>query len=939
MSNYKTLTQSALDKAKNNTKLNTEEENAVAVASLVKTVSDYWKKSHSGTGSIINFQQFCKHLYLPGPLGGTVQKAKVFVNQGQDSILNGIIESIYSDPKMVGSLTRDQLVNKLSNQMLHCISGISNAETFEPTDPGFALNMMANKIATTQWPDVANEDHVMIPIVRVNGIPQPIRTMEDAFEVALNASITKFAEPRATALGYDGSPLLKVDDDAALNYLWSQIKLKANVGLVDPKESAEVIDPMVNKTGTARFTDINSVNDGYRFESVADAMNRANTIRWEYDYNDYPAHPNTLVERQQRGGPGSKLAEDQLNTIVCGQSVIGIEMDGSKKVFREIHGGNLDNRPYIMLSNDEKAPFTFDYERSSGGFTQKQLFINPNIVKAAEQENAYIYAINCLSKPGLDSELFGECRAQGVAHVQSMILYNCSSINKASDKNIHCNSAGYGYGLSHQIGCASTAQGAVNVCRPRCQAGGAKSGDVDCISEINNDNIYFHDLGIGLNEIIQEEFEKEKGYESGDIKTILENQGDDVKFEAILKEYNTWLGEFNESKKKTAIIECLVENWPGNTDKVQLKQKIGNMIQNFIDQQLIQMNGLISLFKVNKQFEDKCKNELDIQGGGGQMSVRHIQRGGLPWFLKKLGKGIIKSAIGTLKLAGRIITANNTKYLQAPGCLVQRGIMSFAAQAAQQVGKRIYQPLWDMVHNDVQGALYSPDSTFYSRVMAMKNRQKKPKWYPSLYIIGNAKYRLIPKGTDDVCIQKIATGDGTVVERVFACADANASLNAGFKNVWGIQNKIFVIKTSTGIYLMLEKSYNFLTSTKYTSMASQTCDSNAGINCSVWMSNLFAGILTMDAAGGRLCCPNATTTGKVNAQYVANPLGINGFDTTLKEDVEDVNYNCATKNPILSTQFNKEFVAGDHCLVGGNKRRSTRGRARKKNKRVTRRRR
>ena len=924
MSNYKTLTQSALTNAQNNKKLSAEEKNAVAVASLVKTVSDYWKKSHSGTGSIINFQQFCKHLYLLSP-EGTVQKAKVFVNQGQDSILNGIIESIYSDPKMVGSLTRDQLVNKLSNQMLHCISGISNAETFEPTDDGFALNMMANKIATTQWPDVANEDHVMIPIVRLNNQPVSIKNMEDAFEDALNASIKKFAEPRATALGYDGSAILKVDVND-LNNLWSQIKLNANVGLVDPKESAEVIDPMVNKTGTARFTDINSVNDGYRFESVADAMNRADTIRWEYDYNDYPAHPGTLVNRAVGGGQGPKLAEDQLNTIVCGQSVIGIEMDGSKKVFREIQGGNLDNRPYIMLSNDEKAPFTFDYERSSGGFTQKQLFINPNIVKAARKRNAYIYAINCLSKPGLDSELFGECRAQGVAHVQSMILYNCSSINKASDKNIHCNSAGYGYGLSHQIGCASTAQGAVNVCRPRCQAGGAKSGDVDCISEINNNNTF-------LSEIIQEEFEKEKRYKRGDIKTILE-KGDDVKFEAILEEYNTWLGEFNESKKKTVIIECLVENWPGNTDNVQLKQKIGNMIQNFIDQQLILMNGLISLLKVNKQFEDECKNELGIQGGGGQMSVRHIQRGGLPWFLKKLGKGIIKSAIGTLKLAGRIITANNTKYLQAPGCLVQRGIMSFAAQAAQQVGKRIYQPLWDMVHNDVQGALYSPDSTFYSRVMAMKSRQKKPKWYPSLYIIGNAKYRLIPKGTDDVCIQKTA-GDALINDS--ACAGGNASLNAGFKNVWGIQNKIFVIKTSTGIYLMLEKSYNFLTSTKYTSMARQTCDSKAGINCSVWMSNLFAGILTMDAAGGRLCCPNATTTGKVNAQYVANPLGTNGFDTTLKKELKKE--YCVKKNDFGKTPFNNEFAKGLHCLVGGNKRRSTRGRARKKNKRVTRRRR
>ena len=171
-------------------KLSAEEKNAVAVASLVKTVSDYWKKSHSGTGSIINFQQFCKHLYLLSP-EGTVQKAKVFVNQGQDSILNGIIESIYSDPKMVGSLTRDQLVNKLSNQMLHCISGISNAETFEPTDDGFALNMMANKIATTQWPDVANEDHVMIPIVRLNNQPVSIKNMEDAFEDALNASIKK----------------------------------------------------------------------------------------------------------------------------------------------------------------------------------------------------------------------------------------------------------------------------------------------------------------------------------------------------------------------------------------------------------------------------------------------------------------------------------------------------------------------------------------------------------------------------------------------------------------------------------------------------------------------------------------------------------------------------------------------------------------------------
>jgi len=318
------------------------------------------------------------------------------------------------------------------------------------------------------------------------------------------------------------------------------------------------------------------------------------------------------------------------------------------------------------------------------------------------------------------------------------------------------------------------------------------------------------------------------------------------------------------------------------------------------------------------------------------MSVRHIQRGGLPWFLKKLGKGIIKSAIGTLKLAGRIITANNTKYLQAPGCLVQRGIMSFAAQAAQQVGKRIYQPLWDMVHNDVQGALYSPDSTFYSRVMAMKNRQKKPKWYPSLYIIGNAKYRLIPKGTNDVCIQKTATGDALIND--ITCADANASLNAGFKNVWGIQNKIFVIKTSTGIYLMLEKSYNFLTSTKYTSMASQTCNSTAGINCSVWMSNLFAGILTMDAAGGRLCCPNATTTGKVNAQYVANPLGTNGFDTTLKKDVKE-NCDVQRQQNIEKTPFNNEFAKGLHCLVGGNKRRSTRGRARKKNKRVTRRRR
>jgi len=102
------------------------------------------------------------------------------------------------------------------------------------------------------------------------------------------------------------------------------------------------------------------------------------------------------------------------------------------------------------------------------------------------------------------------------------------------------------------------------------------------------------------------------------------------------------------------------------------------------------------------------------------------------------------------------------------------------------------------------------------------------------------------------------------------------------------------------------------------------------------MSNLFAGILTMDAAGGRLCCPNATTTGKVNAQYVANPLGTNGFDTTLKKDIKE---NCEEKRDIGKTQFNNRFAEGAHCLVGGNKRRSTRGRARKNNKRVTRRRR
>ena len=273
---------------------------------------------------------------------------------------------------------------------------------------------------------------------------------------------------------------VEVAKDIIINLPFSDLECiveKFNNGLVVNASGTSlpaVIDPMMDGTGTARFTDINSVNDGYRFESVADAMNRANTISWEYDYNDYPAHPDTLVNRKG-GGPGSKLAEDQLNTIVCGQSVIGIEKDGNKKVFREIHAGNLDNRPYIMLSNDEKAPFTFDHKRSGAGFDTEKLFINQNIVKAAEKENAYIYAINCLSKPGLDSELFGECRAQGVAHVQSMILYNCETNQgtnqgtKASDKNIHCNSAGYGYGLSHQIGCASTAQDAVNVCRPGCQ--------------------------------------------------------------------------------------------------------------------------------------------------------------------------------------------------------------------------------------------------------------------------------------------------------------------------------------------------------------------------------------------------------------------------------------------------------------------------------------
>ena len=80
MSGYNTLTQSALDKAGNNKKLSAEEENAVAVASLVKTVSDYWEKSHSGTASIINFQEFCKHLYLEEEDFG-VPKANVFVNQ------------------------------------------------------------------------------------------------------------------------------------------------------------------------------------------------------------------------------------------------------------------------------------------------------------------------------------------------------------------------------------------------------------------------------------------------------------------------------------------------------------------------------------------------------------------------------------------------------------------------------------------------------------------------------------------------------------------------------------------------------------------------------------------------------------------------------------------------------------------------------------------
>jgi len=58
-------------------------------------------------------------------------------------------------------------------------------------------------------------------------------------------------------------------------------------------------------------------------------------------------------------------------------------------------------------------------------------------------------------------------------------------------------------------------------------------------------------------------------------------------------------------------------------------------MQNFIDQQLIQMNGLISLFKVNKLFlsdysfqreifNTNCKNELGIQGGGGQMLFKAV---------------------------------------------------------------------------------------------------------------------------------------------------------------------------------------------------------------------------------------------------------------------------------------------------------------------------
>jgi len=215
--------------------------------------------------------------------------------------------------------------------------------------------------------------------------------------------------------------------------------------------------------------------------------------------------------------------------------------------------------------------------------------------------------------------------------------------------------------------------------------------------------------------------------------------------------------------------------------------------------------------------------------------------------------------------------------------------------------------LWGQVHELIQGSIYSPDTTIYSRIKSMC------KGFPTLQIINNVQYYMSatgyvnkgegnPMGKNDICVQKIRT-ESKGTQNKNKCLDEGKSINKGLEKVFGVQFKLMIIKDANGIFLLADKVYNYLTSTKYTALTSAGQPNQK--NCSAWVVDFFAGVLQMQTAGGELCTPG---------NWVANDLAKSS--------------QCPSETPTNSSN-------GVPFVGGAKGRKSRRKKKRKKGKKTT----
>ena len=267
---------------------------------------------------------------------------------------------------------------------------------------------------------------------------------------------------------------------------------------------------------------------------------------------------------------------------------------------------------------------------------------------------------------------------------------------------------------------------------------------------------------------------------------------------------------------------------------------------------------------------DQQKSIIPDQGGG------NVQVGGMRLFdilaapFKKTAR-IMGSMVRTVKLvAGRTTTKVLTSYAQ----------MNLPKADA----------LWSQVHSNLQGSIYSPDTTIYSRIKKMDENKKNGKDHPTIQIIDNKQYYMTPikqhgafseknQGmvNDDICLKSSARKKNGNTE----CVNDDKTMGTSLKKVFGVQFKLMIVNDKCGCFILAEKVYNYLTSTKYTALSAQgDCREQ---NCSSFVVDFFGGVLDMKNIGGAACCPNSVSSQSDLAQTAECDFELKGGRKTRRK--------------------------------------------------------